>query len=316
MQRPIVVVGSLNLDLVARINRHPAIGETITGVGFNTYCGGKGANQAVALARLSAPVKMIGKLGSDAFAAQLRQGIESAGVDASCVESVPGASGTALILSSTNGDNSIVVIPGANAMLLPEDIERHRQQIEGACMVLGQLEIPNQTTECLGRLVRSAGIPFLLDPSPAYQLSPEVLQSVTWLTPNETEARCLLGIGPEGLSAISVQESAERLLDLGVRNVILKRGNKGVYMVGKDVEPAFIDTVAVQAVDTTAAGDAFNGAFAFAFAHKGMAPREAAEFACAAAALSVTRAGAQTSMPTIAECEAFMALRKQMPALG
>ena len=132
MQRPIVVVGSLNLDLVARVNHHPAIGETITGLGFNTYCGGKGANQAVALARLSAPVKMIGKLGSDAFAAQLRHGIESAGVDASCVENVPGASGTALILSSTNGDNSIVVIPGANAMLLPEDIERHRQQIEGA----------------------------------------------------------------------------------------------------------------------------------------------------------------------------------------
>jgi len=315
MQRPIVVVGSLNLDLVARVNRHPAIGETITGVGFNTYCGGKGANQAVALARLSAPVKMIGKLGSDAFAAQLRQGVESAGVDASCVESVPGASGTALILSSANGDNSIVVIPGANAMLLPEDIERHRQLIAGASMVLGQLEIPNQTTECLGRLVRSVGIPFLLDPSPAYMLSPELLQSVTWLTPNETEARCLLGIDSDGSSAISVQESAERLLDLGVRNVILKRGGKGVYMAGKDVDPVFIDAVAVQAVDTTGAGDAFNGAFAFAFAHKGMAPREAAEFACSVAALSVTRAGAQTAMPTIAECEAFMASRKQMPGL-
>ena len=308
MQRPIVVVGSLNLDLVARVNRHPAIGETITGLGFNTYCGGKGANQAVALARLSAPVKMIGKLGSDVFAAQLRHGIESAGVDASCVESVPGASGTALILSSTNGDTSIVVIPGANAMLLPEDIERHRQQIEGASMVLGQLEISNQTTEYLGRLVRSAGIPFLLDPSPAYLLSPELLRSVTWLTPNETEAQRLLGIDSEGLSAISVQESADRLLNLGVRNVILKRGDKGVYMVGKDVEPAFIDAVAVQAVvDTTGAGDAFNGAFAFALAHKGMTPQEAARFACAVAALSVTRAGAQTSMPTISECEDFMA---------
>jgi ribokinase len=125
-----------------------------------------------------------------------------------------------------------------------------------------------------------------------------------------------LGIDFDGSSAISVQESAERLLDMGVRNVILKRGDKGVYMAGKDVEPAFIDAVAVQAVDTTGAGDAFNGAFAFAFAHKGMAPREAAEFACAVAALSVTRAGAQTAMPTIAECEAFMALRKQMPGLG
>jgi ribokinase len=224
------------------------------------------------------------------------------------VESVPGASGTALILSSTNGDNSIVVIPGANAMLLPEDIERHRQQIEGASMVLGQLEISNQTTEYLGRLVRSAGIPFLLDPSPAYLLSPELLRSVTWLTPNETEAQRLLGIDSEGLSAISVQESADRLLNLGVRNVILKRGDKGVYMVGKDVEPAFIDAVAVQAVvDTTGAGDAFNGAFALALAHKGMTPQEAARFACAVAALSVTRAGAQTSMPTISECEAFMA---------
>ena len=307
MQKSIVVVGSLNLDLVARVNRHPAIGETITGLDFNTYCGGKGANQAVALARLSAPVKMICKLGSDAFAAQLRQSIESAGVDSSCVENVPGASGTALIITSTNGDNCIVVIPGANAMLLPEDIERHRQQIEGASMVLGQLEIPCATTEYLGRLVQSAGVSFLLDPSPAYRLSPELLRSVTWLTPNETEAQQLLGMDPGNGSAIAAPETADRLLNLGVRNVILKRGDKGVFMAGKDVEPTFIDAVPVQAVDTTGAGDAFNGAFAFAFAHKGMAPQDAAKFACAFAALSVTRAGAQTSMPTISELEAFTA---------
>ncbi len=172
MQKPIVEVGSLNLDLVARVDRLPSRGETMIGADFKTYCGGKGANQAVALARLGAEVKMIGKLGSDIFASQLREGMEQAGVDISSVESVAGSSGTALITTSNGGDNTIVVIPGANAALLPEDIDRHREQIEHASMVLAQLEIPHETTEYLGSMVRSAGVPFLLDPAPAYPLSP------------------------------------------------------------------------------------------------------------------------------------------------
>ncbi len=307
MQKPIVVVGSLNLDLVARVDRLPSRGETMIGADFKTYCGGKGANQAVALARLGAEVKMIGKLGSDIFASQLREGMEQAGVDISSVESVAGSSGTALITTSNGGDNTIVVIPGANAALLPEDIDRHREQIEHASMVLAQLEIPHETTEYLGSMVRSAGVPFLLDPAPAYPLSHELLESVTWLTPNESETQLLLGVEGGDGSAYSIEECADRLLRRGPRNVILKLGARGVYMAGKDIESAYIDAFQVDAVDTTAAGDAFNGAFAFALAQQGMAPQDAAKFACGVAAFSVTRPGAQTSMPTMSESMAFLA---------
>jgi ribokinase len=307
MQKSIIVVGSLNLDLVAGVKRLPSLGETIIGLNFNTYCGGKGANQAVALARLGAQVKMIGKLGSDDFAVQLRNSVQQAGVDTSNVESVRGNSGIALITTSADGDNSIVVIPGANSSLTPKDIERCRPQIEGADMVLGQLEIPQETTEYLGQLVRSAGIPFLLDPAPAYPLSRKLMQSVTWLTPNETEAQLLLKAHYPELPACSAPECADRLLGIGIRNVILKLGARGVYMAGEDVESAYVDGFPVDVVDSTAAGDAFNGAFAFALIQNGMAPKEAAEFACAVAALSVTRSGAQTSMPNLCECEAFIA---------
>lgn len=306
MRKSVVVVGSLNLDLVARVSRLPNFGETIIGSDFNTYCGGKGANQAVALARLGAPVKMIGKLGSDAFAKQLRDGLEKAGADTSLLGYATGSSGTALITTSADGENTIVVIPGANGALLPEDLERHREQIEQAAMVLGQLEIPEETTECLGRLAQSTGVPFVLDPAPAHALSHELLQSVTWLTPNETEAQLLLESHFPGLPPCSPPEAADRLLELGVRNVILKLGAKGVYMAGADVESTHVDAFPVQVVDTTAAGDAFNGAFAFALCEKEMTPREAARFACAVAAISVTRAGAQTSMPNLAEYEAFL----------
>jgi ribokinase len=306
MRKSIVVVGSLNLDLVASVNRLPTLGETIIGRDFNTYCGGKGANQAVALARLGASVKMIGKLGGDAFANQLRDGVEQAGVDTSCVGNAPGSSGIALITTSANGDNTIVVIAGANGLLLPDDIDRYRPQIEQATMALGQLEIPRETTEYLGKVVRSAGVPFLLDPAPAYPLSQELLRSVTWLTPNETEAQLLLAAHWPGASTLSAPECAERLLSLGVRNVILKLGARGVYLAGKDVDGTFVDAFPVNAVDTTAAGDAFNGAFAYALTENAMAPQEAARFACAVAAFSVTRSGAQTSMPSLSECESFL----------
>ena len=306
MGKSIVVVGSLNLDLVAGVSRLPALGETIIGLNFNTYCGGKGANQAVALARLGASVKMIGKLGTYAFADQLRDGVEQAGVDTTCVENAPGSSGTALITTSATGDNTIVVIAGANGLLLPEDIERYRGEIEQASMVLAQLEIPRETTEYLGKLVRSAGVPFLLDPAPAYPLSEELLGSVTWLTPNETEAQLLLGTHWPEASPSSAPESAKKLLSLGARNVILKLGAKGVYLAGKDTEGTFVDAFPVTPVDTTAAGDAFNGAFAYALTQDAMSPQEAARFACAVAALSVTRSGAQTSMPGLSECEAFL----------
>ncbi|HEX4308930.1 MAG TPA: ribokinase [Acidobacteriaceae bacterium] len=306
MSKSIVVVGSLNMDLVARVDRIPVRGETIIGLDFKTFPGGKGANQATAAALLGGSVKMIGKLGSDPFAAQLRNSMESAGVDASCVENVAGPSGTALIESSVDGENSIVVIPGANARLLPEDIDRYSAAIEQAALVLAQLEIPPETTEYLARKTCKAGVPFILDPAPAYPLSRDLLSQVTWLTPNETESLLLLGLDPGGESSLPVAETANRLLDMGVRNVILKLGARGVYLAGQDVEPVAVAGCEVKVVDTTGAGDAFNGAFAYALVHAAMPAREAAEFACGAAALSVTRPGAQSSMPGLRECELFL----------
>ncbi len=305
MKNMIVVVGSLNLDLVATVRHLPAVGETLTGLDFHTYGGGKGANQAVALGRLGARVRMVGRLGSDAFAAQLRAGIESAGVDAGCIDSVPGPSGTALITASAAGENTIVVIPGANAALRPEDLEEHRELLSQAAVILAQLEIPLETTVRLGQIAHEVSVPLLLDPAPARTLPQELLRCVTWLTPNETETRILLG-DDAATSQRTPAENAERLLALGVRNVILKLGSGGVYLEGADVRSVQVPAFKVTAVDTTAAGDAFNGAFAYAMAQRDKTPQEAAMFACAVAAISVTRAGAQTSMPTLAEVETFM----------
>jgi ribokinase len=306
MSKSIVVVGSLNIDLVARVDRIPVPGETIIGLDFEVFSGGKGANQATAAGRLGAPVKMIGKLGRDGFAAQLRDGLEKSGVDTSYIENVAGPSGTALIESAADGENSIVVVPGANGQLLPGDIDQYRHEIEQAAIILAQLEIPHETTERLADVAQSAGVPLLLDPAPAYLLSREVLSCVTWLTPNETETRLLLGLNPNDASSLPAPEAAGRLLDMGVRNVILKLGARGVYLAGQDVEAAVIESYEVKVVDTTGAGDEFNGAFAFALVHRGMEIHDAAKFACGAAALSVTRAGAQASMPTLEECELFL----------
>ena len=309
MHKPIVVVGSINLDLVARVSRAPVLGETVSGLEFQTFCGGKGGNQAVALARLGAPVVMIGKLGNDIFADQLRGGLEEAGVDTQYVETVSGSSGTALITTTLEGANSIVVIPGANQELVHEDIDRYSEQITSAAMVLAQMEIPKETVLRVGELARSAHVPFLLDPAPASPLSPELLRTVTWLSPNETETRILLRLEPDEIGLESAPEFAAQLRALGASNVVLKLGEQGIYMAGEDVAPVHVDAIPVNAVDTTAAGDAFNGAFAYALALRKMEPVAAAEFACTAAAISVTRAGAQTSMPTLDEAEQLLAKR-------
>jgi ribokinase len=302
--KKIVVVGSINLDLVAYVPRMPAEGETIVGNDFATYPGGKGANQAVAAARLGGDVVMIGRLGQDHFAKQLLQALEDAGVNTASVLNVPKPSGSAVILVTAEGGNSIVVIPGANHELRAADLDQHIDALRDAAVILAQLEIPVDTVEHLGELAATLGVPFILDPAPAQALSPNILRNVTWLTPNESETSSILEhleypigdlLGDDAISAAS-----ERLLATGVRNVILKLGSRGVYLSGKDVPSTYIAPYRVDAVDTTAAGDAFNGGFAYGLTH-GMPPIESARFACAVAAISVTRAGAQPSMPTLAE---------------
>jgi ribokinase len=295
MQKPIVVVGSINMDLVASAAHIPAAGETILGTNFETHAGGKGANQAVAVARLGYPVQIIGQLGSDVFGQKLRDGLNTAGVDTAAVGTVPGSSGAALITVAASGENSIVVAPGSNSQVTPAYLDQHKQRIQSAGLVLAQLEIPMESILHLAQLCAEASVPFILDPAPAADLPAALFKQVAWFTPNETEAAHYIGETEKNL-----EKSAQQLQAKGVGGVILKLGAKGAFLATQSGTQATIKSFEVKAVDSTGAGDAFNGAFATALM-LGQSPLQAAIFASAAAAISVTRVGAQASMPTIAE---------------
>jgi ribokinase len=304
-QKPIVVVGSINIDLVASAEKIPVAGETVRSSDFQMHPGGKGANQAVAVARLGYPVQLIGKVGTDAFGGQLLSYLREAGVDVSAVERHEGTSGVAMIAVSPRGENSIVVTPGANAQVTPAFLESHREKIRGAGMVLAQLEIPIETVEHLASLCGEEGIPLMLDPAPAHALPSKVLHHLRWFTPNETEAAFFVAQFAKDMRVAEPERIASALLDAGVESVVLKMGSRGVYLASANYSSRTVPAFQVEAVDTTAAGDAFNGAFATALT-MGMEQMEAARFAAAAAAISVTRSGAQPSMPTRAEVDALM----------
>jgi ribokinase len=300
-QKPIVVIGSINIDLVSNADRIPAAGETITGSSFQTHHGGKGANQAVAAARLGYPVQMIGRVGDDAFGAQLRDGLKEAGVDTRAVAITPGSSGVAVILVAASGENSIVVVPGANAHLLPSDLEANIDIIRSAGIVLAQLEIPLETVLRLSAICEHEDVPFMLDPAPARPLPAELLRRVTWFTPNETEAAAFAHIS----CGNDNEKTTQLLMEQGIRGLVLKLGARGAYLAVGEGERHAIAPFPVKAVDTTAAGDCFNGVFAVALL-SGSTPQQSARFAAAAAAISVTRPGAQPSMPTLAEVRAML----------
>jgi ribokinase len=302
VSKPIVVVGSINLDLVARAQRIPAVGETLIGSDFQTNPGGKGANQAVAVARLGYPVHMIGRVGTDEFGSQLRAHLESAGVNTSGVLTSEGASGVALIVVSEKGENSIVVAPGANAQLTPQDITSNLALIQNAGIVLAQLEIPLEAIEFLASICAQENVPLMLDPAPARELPKSLIERVAWFTPNESEAAFYVN---PGISNAEPSTISEALLSIGCRGVILKRGAEGVYLASSDGTKEAVPAFSVKAIDTTAAGDAFNGGFAVGLM-LGKSIHESAIFASAVAAISVTRAGAQASMPTASEVEAFL----------
>jgi ribokinase len=304
-RKPIVVVGSINMDLVASAERIPSVGETILGTDFQFQPGGKGANQAVAVAKLGYPVQLIGKVGDDSFGAQLREQLEISGVDAAGVEISPGSSGIALIVVSQGGENSIVVIPGANAKLTPEFLEQKRDTICSAGLVLTQLEIPLETVEHLASMCQRENIPLILDPAPAKPLSHKLLESVAWFTPNEIEAIFFAG-GDNGSKISSFPDHvAEKLFEKGVRRMVLKMGARGAFLAADADTQQMLVAPKVNAVDTTAAGDAFNGAFATGLLVWNE-PFKSACFAIAAAAISVTRFGAQASMPSMEEVERMM----------
>ena len=303
IRKKIVVVGSINMDLVARTREIPRPGQTVTGTDFATTPGGKGANQAVAAARLGYPVQMVGMVGEDVFGDALIANLTEAGVDAGAVMRVAGPSGVAQILVSETGENSIVVVPGANGKVDRKAIDAQAEIIRAAGMVLCQLELPLDTVTYLLSLCAEAGVPVMLDPAPAAPLPDDIWRQLAWFTPNESEAAFYLGMDLE------VEEAASHLLANGLQGVVLKRGGNGSCVAIAGGEAKWVPSFPVEAVDTVGAGDCFNGAFAVALL-EGLEPWAAARFASAAAAISVTRKGAQAAMPSRAEVDAFLAEHK------
>jgi ribokinase len=308
MSGGILVIGSLNCDYVARTPRMPAPGETITGSDLQIHPGGKGANQAVAAGRMadaSMEVTMLGCVGQDAAGAMLLESLGRAGVESGSVRRLEDvATGSAMIWVAESGENSIVVIPGANARLTPEDIRAREPLYWKTRVALHQLETPRETVLAALELGQMRRVITILDPAPARMLPPEILRAVDLLTPNETEAAMLLGEKPGPLSVEEAFAAGERLLELGPRAVIVKLGAHGAVFVNR-LQHFHAPGFHVKAVDTTAAGDTFNGALGVAIA-EGMEMRDAVQFANAAAALSVTKPGAQPSVPGRDEVEGLL----------
>ncbi len=294
----IVVVGSSNTDMVVAAPRLPAPGETVLGGTFLMAAGGKGANQAVAAARLGAGVSLVARIGDDLFGDRALAGFEREGIATRLVRRDREApSGVALILVDEAGENLISVAPGANARLDPDDVEAAREEIESAALVLLQLEVPLDCVRKAARIARAADVGVLLDPAPARELDAGLLGDTTILTPNEGEAERLTGM--RVTDEDSAYRAAAELRSRGVEIVVVTLGAAGCFLLSAEHRLA-IRAPEVEAVDTTAAGDVFNGALAWRLA-SGAALPEALETACRAAALSTTRRGAQPSMPSRGE---------------
>jgi len=304
MKPRILVVGSSNTDMIARVPRIPRPGETILGGEFFTAAGGKGANQAVAAARAGGDVTFIARVGKDMFGERALTGFSRDGIKVKFIKRDSyKPSGVALIFVSDSGENSIAVAPGANARLSPADVKRARTEFMRADVLLTQLETPLPTVIAAVKLAARNRVLTILNPAPAQKLPDDLLEHVDILTPNESEAELLTGIKVAGEA--SGVRAASRLRARGVRTVIITLGAKGALVVNQDGYmrvPGF----KVKPVDTTAAGDVFNGALAVALA-KGFELRAAVRFANAAAAISVTRMGAQPSAPTRLEIERLLA---------
>jgi ribokinase len=296
----VLVVGSINMDLVVRTARLPDPGETVPGKSFATIPGGKGANQAVAAARLGARTAMIGRVGDDAFGAELRRVLAADGIDCQAVRAVPGVpSGVALIEVDDAGRNHIVVVPGGNGHLAPADVQAHEPLLAAARAVVLQLEVPLEAVRWTAARARALGKLVVLNPAPARPLPADLLASADYLVPNELEASALTGLWVDSPAAAA--EAAGRLRAQGPRNVIVTLGAAGVLSAsagGTRHHPAR----PVQAVDSTAAGDTFIGGLCAALV-EGRSLEAAIAFAQAAAAISVTRPGAQTSIPRRDEVE-------------
>jgi len=292
------------MDLVVRMPRIPRPGETLLGGVFKTFPGGKGANQAVAAARLGAHVTMIGCVGGDAFGQEMRDTLSAEGIDTTHVLVHPeSATGVALIQVDAKGQNSIAVASGANFQLTSADVEKALQSIGNFDVLVMPLETPLETIYTAARIASQRGAKVLLNPAPAQMLKPDLLELVDVLLPNEYEA-ALMTDSPSLQSAADVRSAAEKLLSLGVKNLMVTMGSRGAMLFDGQME-SNISACPVQAVDTTAAGDCFVGALAVGLC-EGKSLLSAAEFASAASAISVTRDGAQPSLPRREEVLQFM----------
>lgn len=303
----IIVFGSINMDLVATAPHLPTAGETLLGYDFFQAPGGKGANQAVAAAKLGIATEIVGRVGKQSFSEELLNHLQAAGVKTDKVfidQTV--SSGVAIINVDDAGENQIVVIPGANGRVDGEDVERLSQLLPGKKALLLQLEIPISRAIAAAEAAQKAGVKVILDPAPAHsELPEEFLTKVDILTPNEVEAAQLVGFPVDGED--SAKKAAEVLLQKGVKSAVIKLGAKGVYYEGA-TESFFTPAFSVKTVDTTAAGDAFNGGLAAALS-EGLSLKQAIIWGSAAGALAATKSGAQPSLP---DRDAFDKFLKKM----
>ncbi len=298
----LVVVGSSNVDMVVKTDHIPKAGETRLGGEFVMVPGGKGANQAVCAAKLGADVKLVARVGDDVFGECSLESFRNAGIDTTFVTKDPDyPSGVALITVDDHGENAIVVAPGANSALTPGDVDAAKDAISHADAVVLQLEIPQETVDHAIRLAKSLGTRVVLNPAPVRRVSTDILSDVDVLTPNEHEAAALLS--SESFGASHAPAVARELLKLGVESVVITLGSEGAYVTGPH-GAGLVPAIKVDAVDTTAAGDAFTASLACGLA-EGKSLMEAAGFAAKVAAIAVTRMGAQSSMPTRKEVESF-----------
>ena len=307
----ITVIGSSNTDMVIKTDRFPIPGETVIGGTFMMNPGGKGANQAVAAARMGGNVTFISKTGDDIFGKQSVHGYISEGIKTDYIFTDPDhPSGIALITVDSKGENTIVVAPGANATLHPNDISKARDEIESSALLLMQLEIPMNTVEYAAEMASQKGVRVILNPAPAQTLSDNLLKHIYMLISNTTETEMLSGI--QVIDRESAKKAADLISEKGVKNVVITMGSQGAFIKhGKQYH--LIEALPVTAVDTTAAGDTFCGALCVGLSH-GISMLESVRFACKAAAISVTRMGAQASIPYKREINTARSLPVETPS--
>lgn len=297
----IIVIGSLNMDLVTQVKKTPKVGETILGQGFKEIPGGKGANQAVSIGRLGGQVKMIGMVGDDAFGLALTSNLLKNNVDISQVgKSIDNATGLAMIMVNEDGDNSIVVIPGANFDLLKESI--NDSYVEDYDYVLAQLESPIESIEKAFRIAKEKGLMTILNPAPARELSEGLIRNTDMIIPNETEFELITGVAPENDQAI--EKGVTVLFEKGISDVLITLGKKGGYYLNSKGVRHKVSGYSVNAIDTTAAGDSFIGGLLTRLSI-GDDIEQAMEYAMKVGAMTVSRKGAQSSLPTQKEIENF-----------